>query len=175
MDPFIGEIRIFAGSFAPRDWADCDGQTMQIKQNSALFAILGTLYGGDGITTFKLPDLRGRAAMHWGQGTGLMLHPTPGENGGLETNTLDVSTVATHNHLAMGDSSSGGQPSPANNVPGTLPGRSPVNLYTNSAPNVSMSDQAIVAVGKGQAHNNMQPYLAIRFIISLSGYFPVRP
>jgi microcystin-dependent protein len=174
MDQFIGEIRIFGGNYAPRGWAACDGQSMPVAQNSALFALLGTMYGGDGKTTFKLPELRERAPMHWGQGTGLMLHPTPGENGGLGTNTLDATNIPTHTHLAMGDSTNGGQQSPANNVWGTQPGRSPTNLYTNNAPNVGMSDQALVVAGEGHSHYNMQPYLTLMFIIALTGTYPVR-
>jgi microcystin-dependent protein len=173
MEQFIGEIRIFGGNFAPNYWAACDGQSIAITQNYALYSILGITFGGDGKTNFCLPDLRGRAPLDMGAGAGLTSYPW-GASGGSATNTLDESTVATHNHLAMGDSASGGQQDPANHVWGTLSGRSPTNLYTNNSPTVSMSSQALVAAGEGSAHNNMQPYLSLMFIIALYGVYPAK-
>ncbi len=174
MDPFIGEIRIFAGTFAPYGWAACDGQILQIQQNTALFSLLGTYYGGDGKTTFALPDLRGRAPMHWGSGAGLSVYGKPGLNGGATTVSLDANTTPCHTHAASGDASGGGQQNPTNNVWGTQSGRSPTNLYTSNPPNVNMSGQALDPIGGGQPHNNMQPYLAMMYIIAMTGIYPSR-
>jgi microcystin-dependent protein len=145
-----------------------------IAQNTALFSLLGTTYGGDGKTTFGLPDLQGRAPMHWGQGAGLSNYPSPGIKGGAQSVNLDATTTPSHTHAASGDANSGGQQSPTNNVWGTQAGRSPANLYASAAPNVNMSGQILDPVGSGQPHNNMQPYLALMFIIALQGIYPSR-
>jgi len=160
-EPFIGEIRLFTYNFAPKGWAFCNGQLLPINQNFALFSLLGTTYGGDGTTNFALPDLRGRVALH--EGTGFPL----GQTGGEATHTLTVSELPSHTHQASGSSDA------ANTV---LPGNSvwahSDNLVYNQSANLQMSPSAISAVGGGQAHNNMQPYLVLNYCISLQGTFP---
>jgi microcystin-dependent protein len=187
MDPFIGEIKMFGGNFAPRTWAFCDGQLIQIAQNAALFSILGTTYGGDGTTTFALPDLRGRAAVHAGHGPGLTDRKL-GERKGTETNTLDILQLPSHTHSATAtvqvDAEVGvvnGTPNkgkPADNYLANGAGQ----IYTDVTPNatlggVSATGSANVVVnptGGGQSVNNMQPSLCINFIICTAGLFPSR-
>ncbi|WLR52039.1 tail fiber protein [Bacillus tianshenii] len=173
MDQFIGEIRPFAGNFAPRDWAFCNGQLMSISQNTALFSIIGTAYGGDGITNFALPDLRGRAPMHSGTGSGL----TPrviGEEGGTTTVTLIESEMPNHNHLPNCKSVAS-DATPINNIWASVPsGKGSKPIYTASA-NTTMNPQALQPSGGNQSHNNMQPYLGLNFIIALDGDYPIRP
>ncbi len=172
-EPFIGEIRMFAGNFAPRGWAFCNGQLLPIAQNSALFSILGTTYGGDGRTTFALPDLRGRAPMQWGDGPGLTPRPL-GEKGGAENVTLIASQMPSHNHVLSASSQQGDQFSPEGNVPAVLLSATtgqPENLY-HATPNTTMASQALGVTGGSQPHNNMQPFLCVSFIIALVGIFP---
>lgn len=174
-EPFIAEIRMFGGNFAPRGWAFCQGQILSIAQNTALFALLGTTYGGNGQTTFALPDLRGRVPIQPGQGPGLSPH-TLGEMSGSETVTLTQQQMPLHNHL-MGTSSSDGNDSiPANNtVPGVvIAGNTTANAYTTGGVDSTFAPNAITPAGGSQPHNNMQPYLAINFIIALEGIFPSR-
>ena len=173
-EPFVGEIRMFAGNFAPRSHALCDGQLLAISQNNALFALLGTLYGGDGRTTFGLPDLRGRVPIHMGSGPGLTPR-TLGNKIGNETATVSVSELPSHTHTMQGSTNFGGDTSPADNVPGTGAG---ANLY-NDAPAggevVAMDADAVtVSGGSNQSHANIMPFLCINFIISLVGIFPSR-
>ena len=167
--PFIGEIRMFAGNFAPAGWAFCDGSLQAISQNDALFNVIGTTYGGDGQTTFALPDLRGRVPIHMGQGSGLS-NRIIGENGGTETVTLTPATLAAHTHPAL-CSSGGGSPSsdPAN---GTW-AASDVNQYSNAAVTGSIGGGLpTTTAGGSQPHENMIPYLVVSYIISLFGVFP---
>lgn len=168
--PFVGEIRIFAGNFAPTGWAFCNGQLLPISQNTALFSILGTTYGGDGRSTFALPDLQGRVPMQPGQGLGL----TPrllGEKLGSETHTLTVPEVPAHTHALSANSGNGNDDAPG----GRVMARSPAGIpQFAAAPDAVMSAGAVAAAGGGQPHNNMQPYLALNFIICLSGIFPPR-
>ncbi len=170
-EPFLGEIKMFAGNFAPRGYAFCSGQILSIAQNTALFALLGTQYGGNGQTTFALPDLQNRTPMFWGQGPGL----TPrsiGESGGSSNVTLITQQITQHNHQQSANGTiAGDQPSPANNAFGVL-GRGRPQVYTTTAPTVQMQPTAIA--GSGQPHNNRQPYLGISFIIAVQGIFPSR-
>jgi len=166
-DPFIGEIRIFAGNFAIRDWAFCDGALLPISQFTALFSIVGTIYGGDGRTTFGLPDLTGRAPMHPGSGPGL----TPrslGERGGATTETLTAAQLPPHSHALRAVDADAQDTSPAGNRLAT----SNEDSYDDgNAPNVPMSSLATGSFGN-QSHDNMQPYLTLNFIIALAGTYP---
>jgi microcystin-dependent protein len=169
-DPYIAEIRMFAGNFAPRGWAFCNGQLLPISQYTALFSLVGTTYGGDGRTTFALPDLRGRAPIHAGQGPGLS-NRLLGQNGGEETHTLTTNEMPSHTHQLQGDSLVASTDTPINTAPARNAGGIP--SYGDS-PDVAMSSNAIQSTGGGQAHNTMQPYLTINFIIALEGIFPPR-
>ena len=167
-DPFIAEIRILPTNFAPKGWAFCDGQILPISQNTALFSLLGTTYGGDGKSNFALPSLQGRAPMHPGQGPGLTLHDL-GEAGGEETVTLTQAQMPNHTHPLMADS---GLPTTGNPTGAVL--ASPAALRKYSAA-LDLEPMAPVAsTGGGQAHNNMQPYLTLSFCIALQGVFPPR-
>jgi microcystin-dependent protein len=166
-DPFVAEIRIFAGNFAPNGWAFCNGQLLPIQQNTALFSLLGTTYGGDGRTTFALPNLQGRAPLHPGQGPGLSLYDL-GETGGDATVTLLPAEIAAHNHgpLHVHDAAgTSGTPSASKNL-----ARAPSNVYGPATNLVAMGDR----VGGGAAHENRQPYLGLNFIIATQGIFPPR-
>jgi microcystin-dependent protein len=171
-DPFVAEIRIFPFNFAPKGWAWCDGQLLPLSQNTALFSLLGTTYGGDGKSNFALPDLQGRAAMHPGQGPGLSLHDL-GETGGSETVTLLESEIPAHAHVLRGDANTSETPDPSGN---TLGRGSSINPYqTNSAQNlVSHAAEALAPAGGDQPHNNLMPYLTFYFCIALQGVFPPR-
>jgi microcystin-dependent protein len=172
---FIGEVRLFAGNFAPRSWAFCNGQLLSISQNSALFSILGTTYGGDGRTTFGLPDLRGRVPVHvgGGSGSGPGLSPyTLGQKGGQENVTLNTSQIPSHNHDLMGSPNAASATSPAGNLPGTT---SRTRLYSSSSSaNVAMDMDAISSEGGGQSHENRPPYQGLNYIICLYGIYPSR-
>jgi microcystin-dependent protein len=172
-NPFLAEIRIFTGNFAPKGWALCDGQLMSISQNTALFSLLGTTYGGDGKSNFALPNLQGSAPMQAGQGPGLTLRDL-GEVGGEQTVTLLNTEMPAHSHQAKAGTS-GGQPGPGNNAWSSgLKTAAP--LYSASSPqsNVPMSPLALSVAGGSQPHNNLQPYLGLTFIIALQGVFPAR-
>ncbi len=172
-DPFVAEIRIFPFNFAPKGWAFCNGQLLPISQNTALFALLGTVYGGDGKSTFALPDLEGSAAMHPGQGQGLSLRDL-GEIGGAETVTLLVSEMPIHTHSIQTAVTLANVNSPSSEV---VLGRSNGgNAYqTNIANFAVMAPQALAPAGGSLPHNNMQPYLTLNFCIALQGVFPQRP
>jgi microcystin-dependent protein len=173
MDPFVAEIRIFTGNFAPKGWALCDGQLLPISQNTALFSLLGTTYGGDGKSNFALPNLQGCAPMQAGQGPGLSLRDL-GETGGEQSVTLLQTEMPAHSHTAQG-SSPGGLPSPVGNIWGS--GQKGFgNIYAPaSAPtNVQMSPLATSITGGNLPHNNMPPFLGLTFIIALQGIFPAR-
>ncbi|MEM5585249.1 tail fiber protein [Roseibium sp. AS2] len=172
-EPFIAEIRIFAGNFAPRGWAFCDGQLLPIAQNTALFSLIGTTYGGDGRTTTALPNLQGRAPMHPGRGPGLTSRRL-GERVGAETVTLTEAQIPSHSHTVRASSTSGGIAIPAVT---TSFGRSGSDraYHSDTASNlVDMAFEALSTTGGGQAHDNVQPYLAMNFIIALLGLYPSR-
>lgn len=184
MEGYIGEIRMFGGNFAPRTWAFCEGQLLPIAQNQALFSIIGTMYGGDGRTTFALPDLRGRVAMGAGHGPGLS-DVRQGAKGGQETVTLTTNQIPSHNHStqlslnfaqpAVDGSSTSTQPGPA-----TLPGNTSTPAYSHSAANTTLKPGAVTGsvtvgnAGGNQPHENRQPWIGLRYIICLQGIFPSR-
>ena len=171
-EPFIAEIRIFAGNFAPRSWAFCDGQLLPIAQNTALFSLIGTTYGGDGRTTTALPNLKGRAPMHPGRGPGLTSRRL-GQRGGTETITLSEAQMASHNHAFEGSSDPPDSRQPGNSLAATPAGRGASVLYGST--NVVDQDSRTVAnTGGSQAHNNLQPFLTLNFIIALQGTYPSR-
>ncbi|TSE11601.1 phage tail protein [Mesorhizobium intechi] len=171
-DPFVAEIRIFPFNFAPKGWAWCDGQLLPISQNTALFSLLGTTYGGNGKSNFALPDLQGNAPMHPGQGPGLSLHDL-GETGGSEYVTLLESEMPMHAHTMMSNVNPANlaTPSPVRSLARTSPGQS----YTATATLTPLNNQAVGPAGGSLPHNNMQPYLTCYFCIALQGVFPPRP
>jgi microcystin-dependent protein len=160
---FVGEIRLFAGNFAPAGWMFCDGQILPISENDQLFALIGTTYGGDGEATFALPDLRGRLPVH--QGSGVIL----AETGGAESVTLTTQQIPVHMHTLMASTGPGTQNAPSNSVTAASPS---VTLYTGDVTDSDMAASAVSPTGGSQPHSNFQPYLCINFIISLFGEFP---
>lgn len=175
-DPFIGEIRVFAGNFAPQGWALCNGQLLSIQQNTALFSILGIAYGGNGTTNFALPNLMGSAPVHQGTGPGLTSRNV-GSAFGEPVVTLAVNNLPRHTHLAQATTGEGSTGNPKDNFFAETPsaGRHGAQepMYGTTA-NASFSPQALSSSGGNQAHNNMQPYLGLNFIIALEGIFPNR-
>jgi microcystin-dependent protein len=171
-EPFIAEVRIFAGNFAPRGWAFCDGQLLPISQNTALFSLIGTTYGGDGRTTTQLPDLRGRTPMHAGRGPGLTDRRL-GQRGGSEAITVTETQIPNHDHNAQAYTRPGDLADPSNR---SLARSSGPNTYQSDATNnlTLMNSAALAPTGGSQAHNNMQPYLTLSFIIALVGLYPSR-
>jgi microcystin-dependent protein len=163
--PYVGEIRMFAGNFAPAGWMFCEGQLLPISENETLFNLIGTTYGGDGQSTFALPDLRGRIPLHFGNGF------TLAETGGVETVTLTVQQIPAHSHPLLGTNDQASSFSPTAQLTGTtqLVTTSP---YGTDNPLVALSPNAVSPVGGSQPHNNFQPYLCVDFIISLFGIFP---
>jgi microcystin-dependent protein len=162
-EPFLSEIRIVSFGFAPSAWAQCNGQLLPINQNQALFSLLGTTYGGDGITTFALPDFRGRVPTHAGGG-----HQV-GERGGEETHPLSIAEIPTHTHPLNGSSSDGTQVVPSNAL---LAKAAPANPYLTPSNAAPMNPATVASVGGSQAHQNMQPFLVLNFCIALNGIFP---
>jgi microcystin-dependent protein len=171
-DPYIGQIVLFAGNFAPRNWAFCMGQLLAISQNTALFSILGTTYGGDGQTTFALPDLRGRAPLQQGQAPGLPSY-TLGEVSGVPTVTLLSMQMPMHNHTLNVDPNSGDQITPQGHVL-AAEASGAAAIYASSPIAASMNPMTIGLAGGNQPHDNMQPYLGINYIIALYGIYPSR-
>lgn len=171
-EPFVGEIRMFAGNFAPRGWAFCDGQLLAVSQNDALFSLLGTIYGGDGRTTFGLPDLRGRIPIHAGHGPGLSERRL-GSKGGAEKETLTVNQIPSHTHAMQASDSSPERATPSGSV---LSRSNTVNIYRSNPTSgfVNMSSQAIANVGGSRSHTNLMPFLCVHFIIALVGIYPSR-
>jgi microcystin-dependent protein len=168
--PYVGEIRMFGGSFAPEGWALCNGAVQSISQNDVLFQLIGTTYGGDGQDTFNLPDLRGRVPVHMGQGPGVSQNYVLGEMGGVETVTLTTQQIPIHNHPMLASGANGQQPQPTNAfLAQANPGFPYVAL---SQPFKQLNADSVGPAGGGQAHDNMAPFLAITFIISLFGVFP---
>jgi microcystin-dependent protein len=171
-DPFVAEIRIFPFNFPPKGWAFCDGQLLPISQNTALFSLLGTTYGGDGKSTFALPDLQGSAAMQPGQGQGLSLRDL-GQIGGSETVTLLVSEMPVHTHALMNAVTLGNVNAPSPEV--SLGRSNGGSAYQNAVANLTpMAPQALAPAGGSLPHNNMQPYLTLNFCIAMQGVFPPR-
>ncbi|HJQ34017.1 MAG TPA: tail fiber protein [Pyrinomonadaceae bacterium] len=170
MDPFVAEIRIFPFNFAPKGWAFCAGQILPISQNTALFSLLGTTYGGDGKSTFALPDMQGNAPMHPGQGPGLSLHDL-GEMSGSETVTLIQSEMPAHNHSAGVSQADAIETSPGQQLFATGIG---IGMYAAPGAIVQLNVQALTPAGSSQPHNNMMPYLTLNFCIALQGVFPPR-
>ena len=172
---FIGQVVLFAGNFAPRNWAFCNGQIMSINQNTALFSILGTTYGGNGQTTFALPDLRGRVPVSAGQGPGLSNYVL-GEMIGTENVTLTINQMPTHTHFVNANAATGNAGSPSGAIWAEGAGRPPPSTYTTGAPGspVTMSSSALQPVGGNQPHPVLQPLLALNYIICLQGIFPTR-
>lgn len=161
--PYVGEIRMFAGNFAPAGWMFCSGQLLPISENETLFNLIGTTYGGDGQSTFALPDLRGRLPIHFGNGFILS------QTGGAEEVTLTTQQIPSHTHPLRGSLNPGTQPSPVGFVPAA---NNTISMFTASPPAVAMAAQAIGQAGGTQPHTNFQPYLCVNFIISLFGIFP---
>ena len=172
-NPFVAEIRIFPFNFAPTGWAMCNGQLLPISQNTALFSLLGTTYGGDGKSTFGLPNLQGSAPLHPGQGPGLSLRDL-GEIGGEQNVTLISSEMPAHSHSARGLAGAGGQ-GPSGNTWAEANQRGISTYIPSSAQNVQMSPQALSLSGGSLPHNNMMPYLTLNFCIAMQGVFPPRP
>jgi microcystin-dependent protein len=164
-EPFIGEIRMFGGNFAPNGWAFCDGRPLPISENDALFTLIGTTYGGDGQTTFNLPDLRGRVPLH--QGSGFVL----GQAAGVESVTLTVQQLPVHTHPFQGTTNPGSTTNPPTNVVAEVPTGS---VYIQDTPSVALDTASLLPVGGSQPHDNLQPYLCVSFIIALFGLFPPR-
>ena len=169
-EPFVGEIRMFAGNFAPRGWAFCDGQLLAVAQNDALFSLFGTIYGGDGRTTFGLPDLRGRVPIHAGSGPGLSPRAL-GAKAGAETETLTVNQLPSHTHDYQGTTTAGGQGTDAGNILATRTGDA---TYVEDTTGVDMAASAITTVGGSRSHTNLQPFLCVHFIVALFGIYPSR-
>ena len=172
-DPFVAEIRIFPFNFAPKGWAFCDGQLMPLSQNTALFSLLGTTYGGDGKSTFALPDLQGNSAMHPGQGQGLSLRDL-GEMGGSETVTLLVSEIPAHTHAAnaVGVLSTTAAPSTQTAIARSVNGSA---FAASGGALQQLAPEALPPAGGSLPHNNLQPYLTLNYCIALQGVFPARP
>ena len=164
--PYVGEIRMFAGNFAPAGWMFCEGQLLAISENETLFQLIGTTYGGDGEETFGLPDLRGRIPVH--QGNGYVL----AQSGGVEEVTLTVNQIPAHNHQAIGTSNNGMQPSP---IGGVWAANAVVKPYNTNASSVNMGANPMTPTGGSLPHNNMQPYPTMYFCIAPQGVFPPRP
>jgi microcystin-dependent protein len=169
--PFVGEIRMFGGNFAPVGWAFCNGATIPISENDTLFQLIGTTYGGDGQETFKLPDLQGRLPVHQGQGPGISQSYLLGEAAGVESVTLTTQQIPVHTHAFQATNNQASSFAPLNQVPGVTQ-LATTTPYGTDNPLVSLASNALQPIGGSQPHDNMQPYLCVSFIISLFGIFP---
>lgn len=167
-NPFVGEIRLFAGNFAPAGWAFCDGSLLSIAQNEVLFTLIGTTYGGDGAQTFALPDLRGRVPLHAGQGPGLS-PVVMGQSGGSEAVTLGPAQLPAHSHPLYGSTTAASATAGTSGLPGAT---ASTPLYGNTPGGPALAPQALASSGGGQAHNNMAPFQAVSYIVSLFGIYP---
>ena len=168
--PFVGQIRIFAGNFAPQGWVFCDGQLLSIAENSVLFALIGTTYGGDGVNTFAVPDLRGRLPIDKGQGPSTSSYVI-GQSGGVENVTLTTQQIPSHAHTVSATGNPGSTDKPSNAVPALYPDGIPVDGINISG---TMNPASISNTGGSQPHNNVKPYVAVRYIIALFGIFPTQ-
>ena len=168
-EPFVGEMRMFAGNFAPRGWAFCDGQLLAVSQNDALFSLLGTIYGGDGRTTFGLPDLRGRVPIHAGSGPGLSPRRL-GAKAGAENVTLTVNQLPSHSHRFQATAGTATTRDPV----GNSPGEAVADVYVEDLAPAALASQAVSDVGGSRSHTNLMPFLCINFIIALFGIYPSR-
>ena len=166
--PYVGEIRMFGGNFPPNGWMTCDGQILQISQYDTLFNLIGTTYGGDGQNTFALPNLSGRVPLHMGTGT-LGTTYTIGEMGGVQTVTLTIPQIPNHTHPFLASTNTAGGQDPTNNTVGQV---GATQIYHAANPTAAMSGNAVGPAGGSQPHDNMQPYLAFTYIISLYGIYP---
>ena len=169
-EPFVGEIRMFAGNFAPQGWAFCDGQLLAVSQNDALFSLLGTTYGGDGRTTFGLPDMRGRIPNHAGTGPGLSPRPL-GAKLGSERETLTVNQLPSHSHDMSASTDAGSQSSSNGQFLASSPN---VRVFRPGGPNSNLLSTSVTNTGGSQSHNNIMPFLCVNFIIALVGIYPSR-
>ena len=167
--PYVGEIRLFAGTFAPVGWERCEGQLIAISENETLFNLIGTTYGGDGETVFGLPDLRGRVPLHQGQGPGIAQNYILGESGGVETVTLTTQQIPNHTHPFIVSTAPGNDPNAAGHVVASPPG---VTALVQDAPSVPMAASSLFPAGGSQPHENVMPVVAVTFIISMFGEFP---
>jgi microcystin-dependent protein len=178
-EPFLGQIVLYACNFAPRGYALCAGQLLSIAQNTALFSLIGTYYGGNGTTTFALPDLQGRVPISSGQGIGLSDYAL-GEQGGVDVVTIDNSTLASHNHSFNASLNTATVTASSGNTLGKAQSGNPIHgltkglMYSPNAPQTQMSPQALTPVGSGGPHNNLQPYLTLNYCIALQGIYPPR-
>lgn len=178
-DQFVAEIRMFGCNFAPKYWAFCNGQLLPISQNTALFSLLGTVYGGNGVSTFALPNLQGSVPVQQGQGPGLSNWDL-GQQSGSDTVTLIASEMPSHTHALQASATDATTPNPAGNRIGqgkynSGAQRGLIASYQTTAPNVTMADTALQPAGGSQPHNNLMPYLAMNYCIALQGIFPPRP
>lgn len=168
-EPYVGEIRMFGGNFAPAGWAFCSGQLMPISENDTLFTLIGTTYGGDGQETFGIPDLQGRAPVHMGQGPGLSQNYQIGEKAGVETVTLNAQTTPVHNHAVLASTNPATSTLAKDNITAST---NQLKIYTEGPVSKLFANNALSPIGGSQPHDNMQPYLVLSFIISLFGVFP---
>ncbi|MEC5156395.1 phage tail protein [Chryseobacterium sp. MP_3.2] len=171
-DPYLGQIAFVGFNFAPNGWAECNGQLLSIAQNSALFSLLGTTYGGNGQTTFALPDMRGRMVIHAGQGPGLTVY-SQGEIGGQENVTLTTPQIPAHSHGIVAVTDEGNQSSPTNNLPANT--KTLDKEYSSLAGNTTMKSSMVSPTGGSQPHENRSPFLTLKCIIALQGIYPSRP
>jgi len=169
-EPFVGEIRIFAGNFAPRGWALCDGQLLAVSQNDALFSLFGTIYGGDGRTTFGLPELRGRIPIHMGSGPGLTTRQL-GSKSGSESVTVTVGQLPSHSHPMQATEELADSPNPGGNIAARS---TTMDLYINQDPDTVLAATSVTSVGGSQSHPNVMPFLCLNFIVALTGIYPSR-
>jgi microcystin-dependent protein len=167
--PYLGEIRMFGGSFAPVGWAFCNGQPLPISEFDVLFSIIGTTYGGDGQSTFALPNLNGRVPIHMGQGRSIGHNYQIGETGGVEAVTITNDTLPVHNHSLIASEDASTSPTPTKNIIGKS---TSVDMFISAVPTAPLAPDAILPVGESKPHDNMQPYAAVSYIISLDGIFP---